>query len=95
MTCCTVVRLKPDATYDWGESDAVSSESSASSTISFNRTFLPLRQVASAVKTRRDPLAWIRSASAFAPKPAKITEWIAPMRTVASISVIDSGQGGM
>ena len=33
--------------------------------------------------------------SACAPKPAKTTTWIAPMRTAASISMIASGQGGM
>ena len=64
----------PAASVRWStmtRSTPAVDRSSASSTISFNRTFLPLRQVASAVKTSRDPLAWIRSASAFAPKPGK------------------------
>jgi hypothetical protein len=51
--------------------------------------------VTSAVKTSREPLAAIRSPSAPAPKPAKTTEWIAPMRTVASMSTIASGEVGM
>jgi hypothetical protein len=51
--------------------------------------------VTSAVKTSREPLAPMRSASAPAPKPAKTTEWIAPILTVASMSTIASGAVGM
>ena len=67
----------------------------ASSTIGFSGTSFPFLYVTSAVKTRRDPLAAIRSASAFSPNPANTTRWIAPIRTVASISAIASGQIGM
>src|ERR1051325_9448500 len=53
-----------------------------------DHTSFPLRYVTSAVNTAFDPLAAMLSPSAFAPKPAKTTECIAPMRTVASISTI-------
>jgi len=49
----------------------------------------------SVVKTRRDPLARIRSPSAREPNPAKTTMWIAPIRTAASITMIASGEVGM
>jgi len=56
---------------------------------------LPLRYVTSAVNTSRDPLAAMRSPRALAPNPAKTTEWIAPMRTVASMSMMASAEVGM
>ena len=49
----------------------------------------------SVVNTRREPLARIRSPSAPAPKPAKTTQWMAPIRTVASIAMIASADVGM
>jgi hypothetical protein len=68
---------------------------SASSTISLRRVSFPLRKVTSAVNTAFEPLAAIRSPSAFAPNPAKTTQWIAPIRTVASMRAIASGEVGM
>ena len=61
----------------------------------FSGTSLPLRNVMSVVNSSREPLARTRSARAPAPKPAKTTEWMAPMRTAASISMMASGQVGM
>ena len=43
----------------------------------------------------REPLALIRSPSAPAPKPANTTQWIAPIRTVASMAMIASAVVGM
>ena len=68
---------------------------SASSTIDFERDLLALAEgdvggEDEPATRSRDPVAERR-----APKPAKTTEWIAPMRTVASISTIASGQVGM
>jgi hypothetical protein len=54
-----------------------------------------LRYVTSVVNTAFEPDAAMRSASAPEPKPAKTTEWMAPMRTQASMSTIASGQTGM
>ena len=67
----------------------------ASSTIDSRSTSLPFRYVTSVVSTSREPLARIRSPSAPAPKPAKTTQWIAPIRTVASIATIASAEVGM
>ena len=51
---------------------------SASSTMVLRSTSLPLRNVTSAAKTSREPLALMRPPSALAPKPANTTEWMCP-----------------
>ncbi len=70
-------------------------EPSASSTSGLSGTSWPRRKVTSAVKTTREPLAEIRSASACAPKPANTTEWIAPIRMHANIRITASGHVGI
>ena len=68
---------------------------SASSTIGISGTSLAL--AVGDVGGEHDSRSAGRDAVAerSAPKPANTTEWIAPMRTVASISTIGSGQVGM
>ena len=61
----------------------------------FRSTVLPLRQVMSAAKTALEPDIRTRSPSAPEPNPAKTTEWIAPMRTMASMRMMASGIVGM
>ena len=68
---------------------------SALSTMLFRSTCLPFRQVKSPAKTALDPDMRMRSPSAPEPNPANTTEWMAPMRTVASMRMIASGIVGM
>ena len=68
---------------------------SASSTVSFSGSALPRRQPPSAVICSLACASWLRSAIASAEKPAKITEWIAPMRAQASMAIASSGTIGM
>ena len=68
---------------------------SASSTVSFSGSALPRRQPASAVICSLACASLLRSAIASAEKPAKITEWIAPIRAQASMAIASSGTIGM
>ena len=43
----------------------------------------------------RAPWSFTRSRMAWAEKPPKITEWVAPMRAQASMAMASSGTSGM
>ncbi len=66
----------------------------ALSTMSLSGKTLPLIQEPSAVITSFDLESSIRSVSASAEKPAKITEWIAPILAQASMAKKTSGIRG-
>lgn len=68
---------------------------SASSTVCFSGSARPRRQPASAVICSLAFASLLRSAIASAEKPAKITEWIAPIRAQPSIAITSSGVSGM
>ncbi len=61
----------------------------------FRSTFLPFRQVKSEAMTALEPDIRMRSPSAPEPNPANTTEWMAPMRTMASMTMMASGVVGM
>ena len=67
---------------------------SASSTLALSGTTLPRRQPPSAVTMTFDLASLLRSATASALKPPKITEWTAPMRAQASMAIAASGVSG-
>ncbi len=58
----------------------------AASTLAFSGTFLPPRRPSSAVMTTLDWQSVMRWARLSGEKPAKTTEWIAPIRAQASIA---------
>ena len=59
---------------------------SALSALAFSGVRRPPRGASSAVTTTRAPESSTRERSASAEKPAKTTEWIAPMRAQASMA---------
>ncbi len=69
--------------------------SSAASTFAFRGITLPRRQPPSAVMTSFACASLLRSATASAEKPPKMTEWVAPMRAQASMATAASGTIGM
>ncbi len=68
--------------------------STASSAVSFKFIVFPPLYPPSAVINILAPASIMRSARAFAEKPAKTTEWIAPILAQASIEIASSGTIG-
>ena len=68
--------------------------SHAASTLALSGTFLPPRSPSSAVITTTLWQSISRPASASGLKPAKTTEWTAPIRAQASIATAASGTIG-
>ena len=66
-------------------------ESSAASVLAFNGTLRPPRSPSSAVMMMLESQSWTRPASASGEKPPNTMEWIAPIRTQASIATAASG----
>ena len=66
-----------------------------SSTSGFSAIILPMRMPASLTTIAFGRASSMRAARLAAAKPPKTTEWIAPMRTVASMANTASGTIGM
>ena len=69
--------------------------SRAASTFCFSGTTLPRRHPPSAVMTSFDLASLLRSATASAENPPKMTECVAPIRAQASMAMAASGIIGM
>ena len=95
MSRPSFIATAADPRFSTTTRSTVGAPATASSTICFSGTSLPLRYVTSVAKTARAPARRMRSPSAPAPKPAKMTMMTAPMRTAASMSTIASAQVGM
>ena len=67
----------------------------AASALRLSSTSLPPRWPPSAVMTIFAPASSMRSFRASAEKPAKTTEWMAPMRAQACMATTASGIMGM
>lgn len=61
----------------------------------FSGILLPPRTASSAVITTLAPASLMRAATASEEKPAKMTEWTAPILAVASMAATASGVTGM